>query len=230
MTEERYQKTAACYRFDFELAAHLEGETRPHVAGHALQCPRCGPILADLQQIAALSRQLPAAEPPATVWANVRAALAFEGVIHEPVSFWQRWLGEVRLVPHPIPLGAVGCLAILATFLMGTPDIPDQAGMSAWPVAVSAVNGVSVQAMTQDADLFRTIRELENSYNSRAQSLDPGVKDTYEKSLGSLNSSIRECLDSLRREPANTLAREFLLAAYTQKAEVLASALEFDVR
>lgn len=230
MTEERYQRTAACYQFDLELDAYLEGEARPHVADHARQCPRCAALLADLQQVVALSRQLPAGEPPATVWTNVRATLDAEGVIHEPAGFWQRWLGEIRLIPNPIPLGALGCLAILATFLTGRPDLPEQAGMSVWPLPMSAGNSVAAQAATQDTDLFRTLRELESSYSSRAHSLDPSVKETYERSLGSLNSSIRECLDSLHREPANALAREFLFAAYVQKAEVLASALEFDVR
>jgi len=230
MSEERYMKIAACYQFDLELAAYLEGEAKPHVEDHARQCARCAATLADIQQIVALSRQLPAVEPPAAIWANLRAALETEGIIHEPASFLERWLGQLRLAPHPIPLGALGCLAILATLLMGTPAIPDRGETAEGPVTLSALNSVPVQLASLDSDLFRTIRELENSYSSRARSLDPSVKDTYEKSLGSLNSSIRECRDSLRREPANALAREFLFAAYTQKAEVLASALEFDVR
>jgi hypothetical protein len=230
MTEERYVKTAGCYQFDIELADYLEGAGKPHVDDHARQCARCGAILADFQQIVALGRQLPLAEPPATIWAHVRATLETEGIIHEPVGFLDRWLGQLHLVPNPIPLGALGCLAILATLLTGTPAVPDHSETPDEPVTLNAMNNVPVQSAGLDSDLSRTIRELENSYNSRARSLDPSVKDTYEKSLASLNSSIRECRDSLRREPANALAGEFLFAAYTQKAEVLASALEFDVR
>jgi hypothetical protein len=230
MSEESYVKTAACYQFDIELADYLESETKPHVVDHARQCARCGATLADFQQILALSRQLPPAEPPATIWANVRATLETEGIIHESGGFLHRWLGQLRLAPNPIPLGALGCLTILAALLMGTPQTPDQGETPVGPFTLSAVNSFPVQPASLDSDLFRTIQELETSYNSRARSLDPSVKDTYEKSLGSLNSSIRECLECLRREPANGLAREFLLAAYTQKAEVLASALEFDVR
>ncbi len=230
MSAERCKQTGACYRFDLELAAYLEGEAKPHVEDHAQQCARCAATLADIQQIVALSRQLPAMEPPAAIWANLRAALETEGIIHEPASFLERWQGQLRLAPHPIPLGALGCLAILATLLMGTPAVPDHGETADGPVTLSAMNSLPVQSASLDSDLFRTIRELENSYSSRARSLDPSVKDTYEKSLGSLNSSIRECRDSLRREPSNALTREFLFTAYTQKAEVLASALEFDVR
>ena len=186
-------------------------------------------MLADMRQIMTLTRQLPALEPPVTIWAHVRAALQTEGVIHEPVGFFGRWLGQFRLAPNPVPLGALGCLVILAALLMSTATVPKQGGTPAGGGTLTAMNSMPALPASSDGDLFRTIQDLETSYNSRAQSLDPGVKDTYEKSLGSLNSSIRECLECLRREPANALAREFLQAAYTQKAEVLASALELDV-
>ena len=58
----------------------------------------------------------------------------------------------------------------------------------------------------------------------------PDLKATYDKSLVSLDHSIEECLDSLQNEPRNALAHEYLLTAYTRKAEVLSSALEFDGR
>ena len=230
MSQKRSMKMAGCYQFDIELPDYLEGEAKPHVNDHAHQCARCGTILADFQQIIALGERLPAPEPPAAVWANVRATLEAEGIIHKPVGFLNRWIGQFRLAPNPVPMGALGCLAILAALLMGAPALTEHREIADGPVALSAVNNASLQAGSGDSDLFRTIGELEESYNSRARSLDPSVKDTYEKSLGSLNSSIRECRESLSREPANALAREFLLTAYTQKAEVLASALEFDVR
>jgi hypothetical protein len=230
MSEDRCLKIAACYQFDIELPDYLEGEAKPHVDDHARQCARCGAILADFQQIITVGGQLPAPEPPATIWANVRAALETEGIIHEPAGFLERWLGQLGLAPNPVPLGALGCLTILAALLVGTPAVPEHGGTPDEPVTLSAMNSVPLQPASADSDLFRTIQELETSYNLRARSLDPSVKGTYEKSLGSLNSSIRECRDSLRQQPADALAREFLFAAYTQKAEVLASALEYDVR
>jgi hypothetical protein len=60
--------------------------------------------------------------------------------------------------------------------------------------------------------------------------MTPDLKATYEKSLVSLDGSIRECLDSLHHEPGNALAHDYLLTAYTRKAEVLSSALEFEGR
>jgi len=76
--------------------------------------------------------------------------------------------------------------------------------------------------------LEQAVRELEEAFKAREATLAPDVQATYEHSLSSLDASIRECNDSLQREPGNSLAHEYLFAAYSQKAEVLSSALEFD--
>jgi hypothetical protein len=84
-------------------------------------------------------------------------------------------------------------------------------------------------AFIGDSDaLEQVVHELEETFRAREGSLAPDLKATYENSLISLDASIRECSDSLQREPDNSLAHEYLLAAYSQKAEVLSSALELD--
>jgi hypothetical protein len=86
-------------------------------------------------------------------------------------------------------------------------------------------------AFIGDSDaLERVVDELEETFRAREASLAPDLKATYDNSLISLDTSIRECSDSLEREPGNSLAHEYLLAAYSQKAEVLSSALEFAER
>jgi hypothetical protein len=82
----------------------------------------------------------------------------------------------------------------------------------------------------EDGALAHVVADLESSFRANEASMSPDLKATYEKSLVSLDGSIKECLDSLQHEPRNTLAHDYLLAAYTSKAEVLSSALEFDGR
>jgi len=77
-------------------------------------------------------------------------------------------------------------------------------------------------------ELARTVDEMEKSFQARRATLDPAVKAIYEKGLESLDSSIDECRTSVEQEPQNSLASEYLVAAYTQKAAVLESALQFE--
>jgi hypothetical protein len=220
-----YGKTAACDQFHAELNAFLEGESKPFVTAHARECLFCGPVLADLEQIRVAAQALPLEEPSAAVWANIRAQLARDGFFREPGS--QRgWLERLHLWPHPAPLGALASLVALGVFLTVLPShLPSPLGTSGSSQMATAVSSLG---SGQEADLTRVIQGLEKTYQANAKYLAPDVKATYDKGLESLNASIRESLASLRSEPDNTLAHEYLMDAYSRKAEVLASALEFE--
>jgi hypothetical protein len=220
---------AACRQFDLELPAYLEGEDRPAVPAHARACVYCGVVLADLEQAVFAGHHLPIEEPPARVWANIRARLANEGTIREQGSGWRRWLQHQVLQPASAPAGALACLTILSIFLLS----PSDAGLkraSGWlsPGAAPAVATASVLGM--DKDLLQTLQQMEESYQALEATLDPNLKATYRQSLGTLDDCIRECLTHCQRQPTDALAHEYLLNAYRAKAQVLASALEFDGR
>ena len=106
-----------CRQFEIDLAAYLEGEPLPEIARHAEACPFCSVVLTDLELLRSESRSLPLEEPPARVWANVRAQLAAEGVIREQVS-WRRWFSLGNLQHAAAPLGALACLAIFGAVLL----------------------------------------------------------------------------------------------------------------
>jgi len=220
----------ACAQFEGELAAYLEGEASPFVVSHAHDCAPCGAMLADLQSIREAAKNLPPEEPSRVVWANVRAKLEAEGAFGVPVSGWRQILSW-RLVPQPVPLGALAALAFLAAVLsMPSPNlrhwgIPEPASASAPGTQIA-----SAMPPGEDRELAHVVSDLESSFRANEASMTPDLKATYEKSLVSLDGSISECLDSLQHEPSNTLAHDYLLTAYTRKAEVLSSALEFEGR
>lgn len=221
---------AACRQFDLDLPAYLEGEDRPGVAAHARQCPYCGVLLADAEQLSFASHHLPIEEPPARVWANIRAKLSSEGVIREQVKGWHRWLPHFVLQPASVPAGALACLTILSVFLMGPAGNSGLRQAADWfaPGSTTPIAAASVFGM--DNDLLQTLRQMEESYRAHEVALDPGLKSTYRQSLKSLDDCIRECLKHCQRQPTDTLAHEYLLNAYRLKAQVLASALQFDRR
>jgi hypothetical protein len=221
-------RSEACRVFDDELAAYLEGEERPAVAAHAELCRFCDVVLKDLQQLVFQARSRELEEPPARVWAHIRATLDAEGAFREPLSPWVRWLRNFEFL-HPVPVAALASVIVIGAVLLGgprfstlrnpSPLLSDQSGMVA-----TASNSAA------DEPAFRQTREqvgrLESSYREQETAIAPEVKADYQKSLDSLNSSIREAEYSMLQEPDNSVAREYLQAAYIRKAEVLASALE----
>jgi hypothetical protein len=234
MRQEEYQKegstvaSAACRRFDAELGTYLEGEDRPEVIAHARECRACSALLSDMQQVISTSALLGYEDPPRRLWANIRASLAAEGLLSQEAALWKRWLPALALF-RPAPVAALGCLALLSSLLV-TPSqiLQSHTDFLQQPNAMTQVSAPETEVA--DKGLEETVRQLQNTYQGRAVSFQPAVKAAYQRSLTSLDSSIAECRDSVRREPTNSLAREYLLAAYQEKAEVLQSALEYDGR
>jgi len=219
-----------CTQFEAELEAYLEGEARPFVAAHAHECPACGTLLADLEAIRQTARELPQEAPSHAVWANIHARLESEGAFGVPVGGWRQILSW-RLLPHAIPLGILASLVVVGTVLT-MPSGRVQQGAGPAEAALSATltpAGLPMPA-GDEGTLAQVVSDLEVSFKANESSMAPDLKAAYDKSLVSLDGSIQECLDSLQQEPRNALARDYLLTAYTRKAEVLSSALESEGR
>lgn len=209
----------ACRQFDRELEAHLEGERRPELAAHARDCAFCGAVLGDLEAVIAEAGSLPLTSPPDRLWTNLRAALIAEGIIHEPESTWKRWLSPLAALGRPAPVTALAALTVLAVAL----SVPSHNSVSPpFPSSPVTLEEPATAALTS------TLADMEKSYQVRRTAFEPSVQATYEKSLASLDQSIRECEDSVEKDPNNALAREYLTTAYEQKAQVLSTALEYD--
>ena len=227
MEETRYGNISACERLELELEAYLENESRPFVSAHLRECAFCRVIVEDLKVLRAAARAIPLEEPSPVVWSNIRAQLVAEGAFAGKESVWN-WLGQLSLLHRPVPVAAFVCLFLLGCLVTVPRNYPERVTASGFIASPTGTPHRS-NAFARDSDAVgQVVQELEQTFRAREGSLAPDLKATYENSLNSLDASIRECSDSLNREPDNSLTHEYLLAAYSQKAEVLSSALEFE--
>jgi hypothetical protein len=166
--------------------------------------------LADLKQISSLSLELlDDEEPPARLWANVRAGLVAEGLIRPAgVSFWQRYF-QPRWAFSPVAAAGLACLVVLGVRLLKP------------PTNVERIPADTI-AVAQPVDL----QDMEQQFRSNTGALDPTLVASYRKGLESLDGEIQECQDSVKKNPDDRMAREYLNLAFAEKARVLQSALE----
>jgi len=215
---------AQCREFDLYLPAYLEDASHPEILSHAKQCDFCSVVLADLQLIQLQSREALLEDPPARVWANVRATLESEGVFRESKTSWPGWAAwfpKTGVLRYATPFAALALMVFFSTVLLVPPTSVGPKMTSALPPGTAS-----------DASLAAPVGldKMEVSYRNREKSFDPVVKASYQKGLDSLNNSIQECQESVKKEPGNTMAREYLATAYQEKAAVLSAALEYDGR
>lgn len=231
MIEDRLDQTMnpSCKEFLTNLDACLESEGEARLRSHANNCSSCGALLADLESIRSAAETWPLESPSPRVWSNIRATLAAEGFFREKESFWKRWMAQARAFPIAAPIGALAFLIVFAIFLLSPGDQSRRTEVGSAPPLV-ATSLEPANLTTVEANLVRTVQEMEKNYKARQAYLDPVAQQTYARGLTSLDSSIQECLTSLQEQPQNMLARRYLMRAYTEKADVLASALEYDGR
>lgn len=217
----------ACARFSEDLSSYLEGEERPELLSHAAACDFCQCLLADVQLIRSASAGLMQEDPPPRVWANVRLALVEEGVIHSGLGLWR---GQpFRFLRRPAPLAAAAAV-VVAIVLLKVPGVIVHPRVEPPNIIHAAAFGQSYMRPQDLASLKQTIRQLEGAYSANSALLEPSLKTTYEKSLASLDDEIHECQLSMKEEPEDGLAREYLSRAYVQKAQLLQSALDYNLR
>lgn len=232
MAEERQKQAGnfGCQEFNARLAECLEGEVSVEARLHAERCSSCGSLLDDLELIRLTAGELPLESPSPRVWSNIRSALAQEGVIRERASFWQRWISSISLVPRTAPAAALAIALMLAVIMVFKGDIQNHGSRNPAVTPATASSTRQADLLGVPSKLVRTVQEMEKNYRVREASMDPSANRVYQAGLTSLNNSIQECLDSLQKQPQNTLVRDYLMQAYAQKAEVLASALEYGGR
>ena len=203
-----------CQAFVDQLDSWMEGVRTPEARAHLAQCGGCSSLADDFAAITSTARSLAHdLEPPAYLWNSIRAQLAREGIIREqrPLDTasprrWPEWLA----MPRPALAGAF--LAILVV-----------AGLAVRGPVTRRINDYRWMRGTQRSTvvLAAQLNTVEHSTVTSLRS-DPAVEAALHKNLAIVDNYISLCEKSVREDPQNEMARDFLYGAYQQKADLLA--------
>jgi len=203
-----------CHEFVNRLEAWMDGERHADAEAHLRGCSSCRSVLEDLGAIHAAAAEMREVEPPRRVWTALRAQLEQEGIIRE--SGWRAWLAP--LVPAwPRPALAAAYLAVMmaGAFLLGT-EIRNFNTESRWARGTAAAT----------APIEAQLGAFELHTVSALQEPNPVVNASFHKNLEIVDNYIAVCEKSVKEEPQNELARDYLYGAYQQKADLLAEMSE----
>jgi hypothetical protein len=196
----------------------MEGELHPDARAHMRDCPGCRTVVEDLNAIsqAATSLALETQEPPERVWVALQSQLEREGLIRESVpassSRLTRWLEEISAgVPRPALAGAYLAVLIAVGFGLCRP-IDSRTNAENW--------ALSTQSST--TPLSAQLNDFEVSAVSMGASSKSLIATSLHKNLDIVDNYISLCEKSVREDPENEVARDYLYEAYQQKADLLA--------
>jgi hypothetical protein len=203
-----------CTEFHSFLEAWMEGERSPETEAHCQSCASCRDLLADLDGIRVAGQSMVDVDPPPRVWAAIRAQLEQEDLIGP--RGWRSWLPSFSMVwPRPAVAGATLAVLVAGAFLLGA-EVRNYNKMQSWTQGTEAVTQ-PIQANLGNFELHEV---------SALHGPNPVVNASFKKNLQIVDSYIATCEKSVREEPDNELARDYLYDAYQQKADLLSELSE----
>jgi hypothetical protein len=209
---------------EFEQILEQQDGPLPELAvAHLDACEACSALAADLDSIhnAAVELGVDGIAPPENLWLSLRRQLEEEGIIAEPrrdsPAIERAWWHAFQ---RPALAGAFLSLAIAAAGLAGFtgnstqmavhPQFEFKQEASAVPAADSVFEEEQVAMGDANFPGF--------------QQKDAAVTASFRRNLNIVDNFIAMCEKSVREQPENEMAREYLYGAYEQKAELLATA------
>lgn len=211
------------------------------VRAHAASCSACSSLIADFSAIVSVAETLPAeVEPPLRVWVALRNQLEAEGFIKTNssvrVAALASWLENLSRIlrGRALATAAVGLIIVAAAIVQVrvgkppadrgvVPSVTRVAEVPTPPISLSEPLGATGQTLHQEEQSLPIVQQADFGNKDR---VEDRIDVSMRQNLKSLNQFIEECRRRLKEDPNDELAREYLSAAYQQKAELLSAMLD----
>jgi hypothetical protein len=222
---------------DVELVLEHEGlEPLPEEARvHLAECRDCRNYIADLTSLVDAAKKLPPEiTPPDRVWISLRAQLEEEGIIRipadaipaEPASLWQSIHAFFR--NRVLATAMVGILIVAAAVFQIRSDrtTPAPEPLKSMESADAPPPQAAQEVPGEFAGTAQALNDQEPVATGMILASTSPVDASLRDNLKKVNEFIADCEHHLKEHPRDELTREYLSAAYQQKAELLSAMIE----
>lgn len=216
-----------CEQFEQLLEQQDQGALPKPALDHLETCEACRALSADFGAIHEMALELGNDEvaPPERVWISLRNQLEAVRLIHDveeaPLSAGHSSPGWWSVFQRPAVAGAFLGLVLAAASTVGylsnfaQTSVHSQLEFQPEASPVPAADSVfKEEVLTVGSDSIPGL-----------QRQDTAVTASIQRNLQIVDNFIAICEKSVREQPDNQMAREYLYGAYQQKAELLATAM-----
>jgi hypothetical protein len=213
-----------CAQFEKMLEEQPDGPLSAVASAHIESCDDCRTLWSEIEAIRTAGTEWGGeeVEPPEYLWASLRRRLESEGLIRER-SAQRGWLAAwFGVTPGWALAGAWVSLVVIAAMLAGYHN--NQPNTAAGlPMRLSMA---AAQPKLVGADLGKTLEgDLKRVFDSLPEG-NPVLASSLRENLGIVDNLIAVCEQSVREQPDDPVARDYLYGAYEQKAVLLATATD----
>jgi len=212
-----------CSEFAQILEQEPDGPLPGSAVAHLEDCSDCRLLCDDLQVVrtAAVEWGTDLPTPEGRVWIALRMQLESEGLIREVArtGWLANWFESTPRWPRLALAGAYLSSLLLAASLLSLQNDPPSVPRN--PVQSSGITSPSLAAEVHQA-LNGNMEIVMASLSER----DSSLTTSLQQNLNIVDNLIAVCEKSVREQPHNPMAREYLYGAYQQKAVLLSAAVD----
>ena len=202
----------------------LDARRRARLESHLEECAGCRGLLDDFRAMKEAAGRLESPEPDDAVWLRIKARLGTAGP-RQPA-------------PSRAPFGwsptfaRLAATAALALFLVASGVyVGTRLGRRGVTMTPAERARYTLAKLDEAENHYReAIRALGEAFAAQKGGMMPEVAAMFEKNLSVVDGTIQACRKAVAEEPEDVQARNFLLAAYMDKMNILDAALEFQRR
>ena len=213
-----------CSQFERMLEEQPDGPLSAGAAAHLEGCIDCRVLWSDMGAIraAGLEWGKEEVEPPEYLWNSLRRQLESEGLIREMPTqrgWFAAWFGTA---PRWTLAAASVSVLLIGAILAGY-QVSERRSAAVLPVRLS-ISAATPKLVA--ADLGKSLdRDMKRVFDSLPEG-NPVLATSLRENLGIVDNLIADCEKSVREQPDDAMARDYLYGAYQQKAVLLAAATD----
>lgn len=184
---------------------------------HLTGCSSCSKLFQDLSTISESAKSLEEYDPPDYLWMKIRHRLDKGGAASlSDVYSRRRWFA---LPGFGFALASAALLLLVVGGILLRPHfVKDKSVFSQINVSDSYT-----LAKLEEAEMHyqRAIKALGEAVAVQERQMDPQVAEVFRINLETINTSIEICKKAVLQDPNDLESRNYLLAAYKEKAILL---------
>ncbi len=205
--------SAALQKISDYVDNELNSTEKQLVEKHLESCPECQKLHEDFKKIKTGAQGLMEFAPSGQTWFKIATGIKEkqkEALRPSPIR-------QRRFVFSPSSMGWVVSAALLLIIVVGALTIVPKLST---PVANSEQYVIS---KLEEAELYyqKAIDALWEAVSVREENIDPQLYVVFQENLDIIDDSITACKEAILSRPNNLDSRNFLLAAYREKRDLL---------
>jgi len=188
---------------------------------HLDVCSECQKFLKDLRKITKDAKELKKLSPPDETWSKIEARLNTETQpVHVLVPGRRQWLNAPRL--RFVLSAAFLLVVVVGAVILGIHSLKQGGTLP----GIDSKNIAFAKLEEAEHHYQLAIKALGEAVSYQEKNFDPKVAEVFRTNLEIINTSIAACRQAVLSEPDNVETRNYLLAAYKDKADLLTEMIE----